>query len=30
MLEYTVTAQRIDDHGSEAMRKDAVLTLIRM
>ena len=27
MLEYTVTAQRIDDHGSEARTKDAVLTL---
>jgi uncharacterized OsmC-like protein len=27
MLEYTVTAQRIDGHGSEARTKDAVLTL---
>ena len=27
MLEYTVTAQRIDSHGSEARTKDAVLTL---
>ena len=27
MLEYAVTAQRIDDHGSEARTKDAVLTL---
>lgn len=27
MLEYTVTAQRIDAHGSEARTKDAVLTL---
>ena len=27
MLEYTVTAQRIDDHGSEARTKEAVLTL---
>jgi uncharacterized OsmC-like protein len=27
MLEYTVSAQRIDSHGSEARTKDAVLTL---
>ena len=27
MLEYSVTAQRIDSHGSEARTKDAVLTL---
>jgi uncharacterized OsmC-like protein len=27
MLEYTVTAQRIDGHGSQARTKDAVLTL---
>ena len=27
MLEYTVSAQRIDRHGSEARTKDAVLTL---
>jgi uncharacterized OsmC-like protein len=27
MLEYTVSAQRIDGHGSEARTKDAVLTL---
>ena len=27
MLEYTVTAHRIDGHGSEARTKDAVLTL---
>jgi uncharacterized OsmC-like protein len=27
MLEYTVTAQRIDNHGSEARTEDAVLTL---
>ena len=27
MLEYTVTAHRIDGHGSEAWTKDAVLTL---
>ena len=27
MLEYTVTAQRIDSHGSKARTKDAVLTL---
>jgi uncharacterized OsmC-like protein len=27
MLEYTVTAQRIDGHGSEARTKDTVLTL---
>lgn len=27
MLEYTVTAQRIDSHGSEARTKDAVLAL---
>ena len=27
MIEYTVTAQRIDSHGSEARAKDAVLTL---
>ena len=27
MLEYIVTAQRIDSHGSEAQAKDAVLTL---
>jgi len=27
MLEYTVTAQRSDSHGSEARTKDAVLTL---
>lgn len=27
MLEYTVSAQRIDGHGSEARAKDAVLTL---
>lgn len=27
MLEYTVTAQRIDSHGSEARTKDAALTL---
>jgi uncharacterized OsmC-like protein len=27
MLEYTVTAQRIDSHGSEARTKDSVLTL---
>lgn len=27
MLEYTVTAQRIDSHGSEARTKVAVLTL---
>ena len=27
MLEYTVIAQRIDSHGSEARTKDAVLTL---
>ena len=27
MLEYTVTAQRLDGHGSEARTKDAVLTL---
>ena len=27
MLEYTVTAQRIDGHGSEARTKNAVLTL---
>jgi uncharacterized OsmC-like protein len=27
MLEYTVTAQRNDSHGSEARTKDAVLTL---
>lgn len=27
MLEYTVTAKRIDGHGSEARTKDAVLTL---
>ena len=27
MLEYTVTAQRIDNHGSKARTKDAVLTL---
>ena len=27
MLVYSVTAQRIDGHGSEARTKDAVLTL---
>ena len=27
MLEYTVTAQRIDSHGSEAWAKDAKITL---
>ena len=27
MLEYTVTAHRIDGHGSEARTKDAMLTL---
>lgn len=27
MLEYTVTAQRVDGQGSEARTKDAVLTL---
>ena len=27
MLEYIVTAQRIDSHGSKARTKDAVLTL---